>query len=61
MTFSPDFYQTIYTADPNKLQLAAFGGVILGLATSLYYIFFGGIFGVSGMCGTILRGGLSTN
>lgn len=59
MTFDSEFYLNIWSVDIDKLELAAYGGVIMAFACTVYYLFYGGILGMSGLCSTVLSGILS--
>jgi hypothetical protein len=51
----PEFYKNLLTIPSQHLQNAVQGGIIISLASSLYYMLFGGILGMSGMAGSIVK------
>jgi hypothetical protein len=51
----PNFYKNLFSIDEISVKNAVCGGVIIALASSLYYYMFGGILGVSGMAGSLVK------
>lgn len=51
----PEFYKNLFTIPEGKLHSAVQGGIIIAIASSLYYLFFGGILGMSGMAGSLIK------
>ena len=60
MIFDPNFYKNIFTIDHEHIISAVEGGITIAIASSLYYMLYGNILGVSGLVGTVLKGHLST-
>ena len=51
----PKIYNNLFTIEESSLRNAVCGGVIIAVASSLYYYMFGGILGVSGMAGSLVK------
>jgi hypothetical protein len=51
----PTFYNNLFTIDPKTLISAAKGGAIIAVASSIYYFLFGGILGMSGLAGSLIK------
>lgn len=56
----PQFYKNLFTIPEVKLHSAIQGGIIIAIASSLYYLFFGGILGMSGLAGSLIKFPTST-
>ena len=54
-TMDPNFYNNLFKIDEVSLKHAVLGGAIIAVASSLYYYMFGGILGVSGMAGSLVK------
>lgn len=51
----PEFYKNLFTIPEAKLHSAVQGGIIIAVASSLYYLLFGGILGMSGLAGSLIK------
>ncbi len=51
----PFFYNNILTIPRHALEAAVKGGIIIAAASSIYYMLFGGILGMSGMAGSVVK------
>lgn len=51
----PQFYQNLFTISELNLHRAVQGGALIALASSVYYFLFGGILGMSGMAGSVVK------
>lgn len=54
-TMDPNFYKNLFKIDEISLKHAVYGGTIIAVASSLYYYMFGGILGISGMAGSLVK------
>jgi hypothetical protein len=55
------FIANIKNIPEEKLHNAIKGGLLIALASSLYFILYGSILGMSGMIGSILKSGEKNN
>lgn len=53
--FDPNFYHNLWTIPSQSLINAVNGGILISLASSLYFILFGNILGMSGLIGNIVK------
>lgn len=51
----PLFYNNLLTIPQQQLKNAVQGGIIIAVASTLYYLLFGGILGMSGMAGSLIK------
>lgn len=51
----PSFYKNLFTIEEELLRNSIHGGVIIAIASTLYYFLFGGILGMSGMAGSLIK------
>jgi hypothetical protein len=51
----PTFYKNLFTIPEQNLHRAIQGGALIALASSLYYLLFGNILGISGMAGSLVK------
>ena len=51
----PQFYKNLLEAPLDSYYPAIKGGALLALATTIYYALFGGILGMSGLAGSIVK------
>lgn len=51
----PLFYKNLFTISETNLHRAVQGGALIALASSIYYFLFGGILGMSGMAGSLIK------
>lgn len=56
----PHFYNNLINADLSSFIPAMKGGFTIAFAATLYYYFFGGILGMSGLAGSIVKFPTST-
>jgi len=59
MTFDANFYKNFATINSESIIAAAYGGITIAIAASLYYLLFGYILGMSGLVGKVIDGKLS--
>ena len=51
----PEFYYNILTVNEVTLHNAIQGGLLISLASSIYYFLFGSILGMSGIAGSLVK------
>jgi len=57
----PLFYNNLFTIENSALLSAVKGGAIIAVASSIYYALFGGILGMSGLAGSLVKFPTSNN
>lgn len=51
----PKFYENLLTMPRQAMESAIKGGVIIAVASTIYFMLFGGILGMSGMTGSLIK------
>jgi hypothetical protein len=51
----PHFYDSLLETPIENFYPAIKGGAIIAIASTLYYYFFGGILGMSGLTGSVVK------
>lgn len=51
----PQFYKNLFTISDQNISNSVQGGIFIALGSSLYYLLFGGILGMSGLAGSLIK------
>lgn len=55
LDMDPLFYKNLFTIEEELLRNSIHGGIIIAVASTLYYFLFGGILGMSGLAGSLIK------